>query len=44
MSSVKMKMMEMVQLFSLCVWDQTQPRREAPGGCFESRSLNFLIL
>ena len=39
MSSDKMKMMEMVQLFSLCVWDQTLPRREAPKGCFESRYL-----
>ena len=37
MSSDKMKMMEMVQLSSLCVWDQTQPRREALRGCFESR-------
>ena len=41
MSSVKMKMMEIVQLFSSCVWDQTQPRREAPKGCFESRVFIF---
>ena len=39
MSSDKIKMMEKVQLSSLCVWDQTQSRREAPRGCFESREL-----
>ena len=39
MSSDKMKMMEMVQLFSLCVCEQCSVSREEkhPGGCFKSR-------
>ena len=37
------KMMEMVWLFSLSVCEQSQPRREAPRGCFESRKVKSIL-